>query len=96
MWKKSKHTFYAQSVPLHLSGNGAVFELMLKCGKARQVTNANIMLSVKDAICVPDNLEKNTDTYPRYLILIIANSFTKCFVVQQCRGNPVLHFFWQQ
>jgi hypothetical protein len=33
-----------------------------KYSTARQATNDNIMLRRKDAICMPDNEGKNTDT----------------------------------
>jgi hypothetical protein len=34
-----------------------------KCGKARQATDDNIIRPRKDAICMPDNQGKNTETY---------------------------------
>jgi len=38
--------------------------------RARQTRNDNAMRRRKDAICMPGNLGKNTDTHSEYLIFI--------------------------
>jgi len=55
----------------HPSESRAVYEIMCKkYGTASQVTDDRIIRHGKDAICLPDNYVKNTDTHSEYLIFI--------------------------
>jgi hypothetical protein len=62
-----------------------------KCCTARQATDNNTIQCRKDAICMLDNEEMNTDTH-LYFILINDDSSKKYFVARHWEGNPQLHF----
>lgn len=64
---------------------------MGKYGRAEQATDDSIVESRNGAVCKG----KNADTPSWYLIIvfIIVQGRTEYFVVlQQCKGNPFLHF----
>jgi hypothetical protein len=43
-----------------------------KHGIVRRATDGNIIRHTKDAICMPDNYGKNTDTHSEYVIFIMS------------------------
>jgi hypothetical protein len=55
----TKHAFYVQKI---VAENHAVCENVEKYGRARQTTDDNVMLRRKDAICMPRDYSKITDT----------------------------------
>ena len=64
---------------------------MDKYGRARQTTDDNIMLLRKDAICIADNYNKNTDTPSEYFILncystttVVTRTRHKCYKYDAC------------
>jgi hypothetical protein len=56
---RTKHAFYVQQI---VAENHAVCENVEKYGRARQTIDDNAMLRRKDAICMPGNYSKITDT----------------------------------
>ena len=75
---EKKPTFYVQYV--FFFKNRTEYEIVW-----RNMIDDNITRCRKDAICMPDNKGKNTDTQSQYLIRVV-NSSTKCFVSrQQCK-----------
>jgi hypothetical protein len=56
-----KHTLY--SIYMFLENRAAYETTWKKYGKARQATNDNITWRRKDALCMPDNYGKSTDTH---------------------------------
>jgi len=69
----------------------SLWDKVEKCCTARQATDDNTIQCRKDAICMLDNEEMNTDTHS-YFILINVDSSKKYFVARHWEGNPQLHF----
>ena len=65
--KKNEHTYFTSNKLF--SDNHAIYEIMSKiCGRPGQATDDSVMLRRKDAIFMPDNSGKNTDTLRLLLV----------------------------
>jgi len=75
--------------------NPAIYEIMSKkYGRPRQATDDSIMPGMKDAICMPDNSGKNTDTLRILLLLFHGKCLCNaphCYIICTL---PVLLYSW--